>query len=127
MIWYEKNAVRLALELEVVRRWYPKSVVYMKNGKLIILHKFVGERGTYTAKIVYPDDFPASQPEAYAIDPDIRGTEHNHPKESNCLCLFRPEQASPSISGKQILDWTGGWFLAYEEYLRTGTWPRGNV
>ena len=99
----------------------------MKTGRLSILHKFIGERGTYTAKIVYPDDFPASQPKAYAIDPDIRGTEHNHPKETNCLCLFPPERASPSISGKQILDWTGGWFLAYEQSLRTGKWPRGNA
>jgi len=127
--WYEKKPLRFQLEKKLIQRHHPDAVMFIcsKTGRLMVLKKVQGRRGSYLAKIVFSQDHPLQPPESFSCEPEIRGTPHSLPEESNRLCLFPPELATPSLTGKTILDLTCDWFRCYETWLDTGDWPPNNT
>lgn len=80
----------------------------------------------YVVAIVYPKDYPFSEPRAYVLQPFIPATEHRF--KDGHLCLYEHEGRGQGFeSGKTtavtVVGWTSAWLHAYEIWRKTGNWP----
>ena len=122
MEWYEKNKERFLIEKKLFRRHYPQAIIIINNKRVIVFKKVLGKKHSYLIKIVYPRDFPNSQPRAYIVKPHIKKVHHQFSDSE--LCLYDSREVGPQTSGKVICDWCVRWIKAYEVWLSSGKWPK---
>lgn len=133
MYWWQKNAGRLLKEREVMGKAFPAArLVKCASGSLAWDVPIRSNFGAlYRVSIVYPENFPASYPLAYVVEPKIKqGTPHIY--SDNHLCLFnqsdRPEKSYTSkTTAATISSWVAAWVFSYEVWTRTGKWPERRV
>lgn len=128
MRWFENNPQRFDYELALLKKYYasPATRCFIERGslKMKIMHQIIGRKYIYLARIVYPDGFPYDQIDTFIDKPRIPNLGDTiHMFNNRSLCLARPEQIGPQISGKIIIDWLRDWICGYEIYLDTGKFP----
>ena len=127
MAWFKENSHRFELEMRLMARNYPHARVFIKKGNIVIFLEVASKRCKYLAEIIYPADFPFSQPKAYIRSPKLPPIYHEiHRFDDGSLCLARPEQVGPQTSGKMICDWTHDWVKTYEVWKVTKVFPGGD-
>lgn len=119
MAWFEDDPERFAAEVFLVRKDHPGCKVCKKDDQILIFDEFQTRRQSYLIKVIYPRSFPYSPPEAYVVDPPVRGTPHGGPK----MCLFAAGEFRPEFSGSIVMTWAKKWLAAYERWKDTGHWP----
>jgi hypothetical protein len=123
MKWYERKPERYNAEVKLIMRNHRKARLFIDKGRLVVFLKIRGRKADYIAKIIYPEEFPYEQPEAYIVEPRIKEAPH---RWSDGHLSIHGIKDGPDISGKIILDWTKLWVLAFENWLDTGRWPKKN-
>lgn len=130
--WYESNPARLLLERQAMQTRFPEFRLVRDGKQLAWQGTLQSNRGnTYTIAIYYPDDFPASPPKVYPIEPSITvykdAKYYMHQYNDGSLCLFYPGDRSfaPNTTAVTLIAWAAAWFFAYETWLASGRteWP----
>ena len=134
MSWFE-NERRLLLEYTAIEKSFPQFEFDQDGGKVIIKGALASNRDNYySIKLVYPDNFPASQPEPYFEGAEIDGKWYSelpwfgkgrqHMYSSKHICWNDQNKTGswdPSKStGSVVLAAVGLWIFSYEAYVFDG-------
>lgn len=122
MPWFRKDKRRYQVEVRNLKRHHPQARVFIKDGRLIILHKVAGRFDKYLIKVVYPQGFPYAQDWVVkVVKPEIVGAPDQF--KNGGLCLFGSSNVGPQTTGKVMVDWSRKWVKAYEQWKVTGRMP----
>ena len=109
-----------------MRRFYPNmSIGYTKQEEAYWQGPVITwAQKEYKIQLRYPSAFPFSPPKAYVMDPKVEQSRHIYP--DGHLCLFHKDDKAwePKTTGATVMSWVSLWLHCYEEWQRTGHWPR---
>jgi hypothetical protein len=119
--WYERKPERYKLEGMLISTHYPKARMSIERGLLVIGFRVQGRKAFYSVKVVYPGDFPYSEPRAYIIEPVLKGDVPHRWPDGHLSVHDRSEDV-PAISGKIVIDGAIQWIKCFEDWLITHKW-----
>ncbi|MEO0126337.1 MAG: hypothetical protein ABIL44_01135 [candidate division WOR-3 bacterium] len=122
MTWYRERPQRYQKEIEVLRKFYPRTKICWERNLLVAFNEFFTRQNRYLIKVIYPDGFPYDHPRAYVVSPRIHNAPHRY---SDGALSIHFDNDGPQISGKIIFDGAKKWIAAYEHWQKTGYWPEG--
>jgi hypothetical protein len=129
----QKVGARLRLEVDVMRHAYPEFELLVPDsgqlswrGTVEINLTGIPER-EHTLELFYPDNYSASPPRVYVIEPEIKSKIYQH--KDGRLSLYNPKDGpefgwNPATStAVTITSWAIQWLYAYYSSLQLGYWP----
>lgn len=132
--WYETNPGRLVLEKKAVETRFPEFQLVRDGNQLVWVGTLMSNRGkSYEIAIYYPDDFPASAPRVYPINPRITSWKNQqegllqHQWNDGSLCLYYPDDRTfhANSTAATVIAIAAAWFFSYESWVDSGrtAWP----
>jgi len=115
--WQSSNPGRLIQEKQAMNHRFPGFQLYnLQNGLTWIGYlspKSSGSR-SYKIAVVYPNDFPYSEPKVYTLSPKIRSPKHQYTDGSLCLMYPGDGTWNTNTTAVQIVAMTAAWLFCYE-------------
>ena len=123
MTWYELDHSRLVLEYLRVSRAYPHCVLNRASNSTLY---WTGESkievgrirpDTMAFRVEYPEDFPATYPDAYIVRPELPPEEvghewHRWPRRGN-ICFVKPKNWQIGTTADEIISKLEDWYFNY--------------
>lgn len=132
--WYQTNPARLVIERTAMEHRFPQFQLVRDGEILVWIGTLRSNRGnTYEIALYYPNDFPASVPNVFPIDPPItvwkdqKAGHLKHQYNDGHLCLYEPNDRTfgQNTTAATVIAVAAAWFFAYESWLESGKkeWP----
>jgi hypothetical protein len=132
--WYESNPARLVLERQAMQMRFPQFQLMRDGDQLVWVGTLETNReNKYEIAFYYPDDFPASPPKVFPINPPITVWKDEqvgrlkHQYNDGHLCLYFPGDRTfaENTTAATVVAVAAAWFFSYESWLESGKsiWP----
>lgn len=129
---------RMKFEIRTMERHYPQFVLargdgtadFIPKGRLYFLGELTTRSGnTFTAVIVYPENFPYDFAfKSYILE--LYGRPFNelprHIYRDYSICMWHEgygDSISRESTAASVVGWISAWLHGYEYFMHTGFWP----
>lgn len=134
----EKYGHRILYEHQMLQDQYPLFELRIQNREMFAEGVLITRnRNIYNVRVVYPDDYPHTPPEAYIMDKDVMNDSppHNYGtsasvgrKEGLQICVMNPDDSvgqswQPNFSAVTVVHLAVMWLHAYEVWKVKRIWP----
>lgn len=118
MKWYQ-DKIRMSLEKKVLER-FPGFLFFKKGKKIGVKGRLRTPKGNfYNIKIIFPENYPNSAPEAYCLSHLDSSSPHLFSDKKLC---YHYNEWIANYTIAVAIGWCGDWLISYEHWKKYGSW-----
>jgi hypothetical protein len=126
MKWFEANPLRFELEKRLLGLHHPGCKLIKQKGQFSVQVQILTRKRCYEIKGIFPDRFPNEPMQVQIEKPEITDGPPHYFHYNGGLCIYGYGDYGPETTAKVYLDWAKQWIGCYENWQKTGSWPKTN-